>query len=646
MMPALVDAYASAVVASPPCVDRFDLVGGTVAEVEVGNPASCESLCVSNSSCTAFTFQRSDCSDHGEPVCKFGTGCCYLKRAGDMAPEQSGGLFPAINRCTCSSLVRVPAASNGSHIDALASRPTPPSSALNVLHILVDDLRPELPGPWGHPFVHAPHMAALSANGTTFRRAYCQISVCSPSRMSFMTGRRPTTTRTFNFMDHFRQSDCGVHAADARVVGAQLLLSSRVTDHQGGSGQCCTTCSLTRGCALWGWNATAAECALYSDGGGSGKIEPATARGLGRICGRKGRPRGWTSLPQAFLEAGWLTMGTGKVFHTEEGGTGPTAALRGIGMPPNQDPPSWTPGLSMSAVNQVAPMDDPAHSCDVRKASTTCAVDALADGTLLYNKTTSNDGEFEDRIIASDAVLKLRLARRLDGVPFYLAAGFRKPHLCFRFPAPMLKHYPAPGDVPLPTHRSLHESIPRIAHRDCEYSGGGPGGAPDAPLDDGITRRFRLYYAAAISWVDSQIGRVLAELHTLGFAPKTVVALHSDHGWSLGEQGEWQKVCVHSRARHLCMQARAQACTTLLRPPTPSHTFPHLPTHLLPTGSFPTLSSERAYLLRSSRRRSPRGTSRTPLSSSWTLCRRCSLSPLSRRSRRPRSSTVCLSCRC
>ena len=47
---------------------------------------------------------------------------------------------------------------------------------------------------------------------------------------------------------------------------------------------------------------------------------------------------------QAFKKGGWLTMGTGKAFHTEEGGSGPTAALNGVGMPPNQDPPSWTAG--------------------------------------------------------------------------------------------------------------------------------------------------------------------------------------------------------------------------------------------------------------------------------------------------------------
>jgi hypothetical protein len=81
-------------------------------------------------------------------------------------------------------------------------------------------------------------------------------------------------------------------------------------------------------------------------------------------------------------DAAWLPRpGSGKIFHTEEGGIGPdpwylralhphqplgtprhqwfrppTSHRDGEGMPPNQDPPSWSPGQSMQEVNAVAPM--------------------------------------------------------------------------------------------------------------------------------------------------------------------------------------------------------------------------------------------------------------------------------------------------
>ena len=61
------------------------------------------------------------------------------------------------------------------------------------------DLRADL-GAYGLPVV-TPHIDALAADGLTFAHAFCQMSVCSPSRQSFMTGLRPDTHRVWNFID-------------------------------------------------------------------------------------------------------------------------------------------------------------------------------------------------------------------------------------------------------------------------------------------------------------------------------------------------------------------------------------------------------------------------------------------------------------
>eukprot|EP01060_Flectonema_neradi_P000043 TRINITY_DN1003_c5_g1_i1.p1 TRINITY_DN1003_c5_g1~~TRINITY_DN1003_c5_g1_i1.p1 ORF type:complete len:543 (+),score=96.35 TRINITY_DN1003_c5_g1_i1:52-1629(+) len=74
----------------------------------------------------------------------------------------------------------------------------------NVLFIAVDDLRPEL-NHLGHEFMHTPNIDKLAAGGMSFQRAYVQYSFCAPSRNSFMTGRRPDTTKAWSFMNHFRQ---------------------------------------------------------------------------------------------------------------------------------------------------------------------------------------------------------------------------------------------------------------------------------------------------------------------------------------------------------------------------------------------------------------------------------------------------------
>ncbi len=73
----------------------------------------------------------------------------------------------------------------------------------NVLFIAVDDLRPEI-GCYGNKVVLTPNIDRLAARGMVFNHAYCQQAVCSPSRSSIMTGRRPDATRVWDLNTHFR----------------------------------------------------------------------------------------------------------------------------------------------------------------------------------------------------------------------------------------------------------------------------------------------------------------------------------------------------------------------------------------------------------------------------------------------------------
>ena len=73
----------------------------------------------------------------------------------------------------------------------------------HVLFIAIDDLRPEL-GCYGSTIAKSPHMDRLAKEGRLFERAYCQQSICSPSRASLMTGARPDQIGVIENTAYFR----------------------------------------------------------------------------------------------------------------------------------------------------------------------------------------------------------------------------------------------------------------------------------------------------------------------------------------------------------------------------------------------------------------------------------------------------------
>lgn len=71
------------------------------------------------------------------------------------------------------------------------------SEQMNVLFIVSDDLRPALAS-YGNKIVRTPTLDKLAESSVRFTTAASQLAVCAPSRTSFLTGRRPDTTRLFS----------------------------------------------------------------------------------------------------------------------------------------------------------------------------------------------------------------------------------------------------------------------------------------------------------------------------------------------------------------------------------------------------------------------------------------------------------------
>ena len=246
--------------------------------------------------------------------------------------------------------------------------------------------------------------------------------------MSFLSGRRPDHTRTWNFINHIRQADTGLELPRTAVVGG-IIANVSVPQTKGAGGECGTQCTSTPACESWSYSARTQTCLLSSAPPSGGNVAPEPMSTAGRR-GDLSKPssQNWTSLPELFHKNGYLTMGTGKIFHTEEGGL--TGCWAGEGMPPNQDPISWSPGGSMFDVNALAPMVGCAEQ--VQAFPHGCADNATMEGELL-SPLPPGKRQLCDKVILEDAIAKLRKASealKAHGTPFFLAAGFRKPHTC------------------------------------------------------------------------------------------------------------------------------------------------------------------------------------------------------------------------
>ena len=120
--------------------------------------------------------------------------------------------------------------------------------------------------------------------------------------------------------------------------------------------------------------------------------------------------------------------------------------------------------------------------------------------------------------------------------PFFLAVGFVRPHFPFVSTTRSIGRYEA-NQMALP-------SFPADDHDDMPVQAIGK----LKGFEDQATQRLRRGYYGAIGFMDSQVGRLLAEMERLRLRENTIVVFVSDHGYLLGEHRMWKKARLWEEA--------------------------------------------------------------------------------------------------
>lgn len=224
---------------------------------------------------------------------------------------------------------------------------------------------------------------------------------------------------------------------------------------------------------------------------------------------RDGAPDAVT-LPEYFLNHGYRVMGCGKLYHNSQPDyhafheylpeTHPEAELRAEAQ--------RTPAKSAQAHFDWGPLD-------------------LA------------DEEMEDyRYVRYSS----EILSKTHDQPFFLACGFKKPHLPWFVPRKYFDKFKV-QDVKLPPYLADDlNDVPASAIR--------PGGRADharVTRNDEWQQAIRAYLAC-INFTDANVGRVLDALDQGPNSRDTIVVFWGDHGWQLGEKNQWRKFTLWERS--------------------------------------------------------------------------------------------------
>lgn len=243
------------------------------------------------------------------------------------------------------------------------------------------------------------------------------------------------------------------------------------------------------------------------------------------------------TLGQAFQKNGYFSARAGKIYHYGNPGQIGTNGL--------DDEPTWNRRVNPMGVDKTR--DDKLVINHTPKRGLGSAV--------CFYSSPSPDEEHTDGMVAAETI---RLMEDNRDRPWFLGAGFYKPHCPWIAPSKYFDMVPLEKVKLVPFEEWEMKIAPKWAYF-------------TTPANWDMTEKQRLEgmraYYASILFLDAQVGKLLAALKRLGQEENTTVVFWSDHGYGLGEHGQWMKQTVFEYAARtpliMCgagVKRRGKAC--------------------------------------------------------------------------------------
>ena len=249
------------------------------------------------------------------------------------------------------------------------------------------------------------------------------------------------------------------------------------------------------------------------------------------------------TMPQYFAKHGYRTESLGKVFHIGHGNNG--------------DPDSFSvPHFKDKVIEYLDPDSTDGGQLTREEALFTNQrlgeIKSLPRGAA-YEFPVAADEDYADGRVAAETIRRLQAAKKLredDGTPFFIAAGFVRPHLPFSAPKKYWDMYD-PAKLPMPAREQFPQDSPRPAHKSGGEITAYRPVPPKGEISEEIKRNLIHGYYASTSFVDVQIGKVTSALDEMGLADNTIIVLWGDHGFHLGDLGIWTKHTNYEQANRI-----------------------------------------------------------------------------------------------